>query len=112
MLLRLRAKGFARRGRISIEGRKRRFFVRPAVKRVQWPLLAPMQHPLRSIPIRQTFSFASESPLRRMLVRQSPLFILAALCLVLAILSPEFRQGKNMQQVAMRTCVVAIMFFQ
>ena len=80
-----------------------------AVKGVQWPLFAPMQLSRRSVPIRQAFSFASETPLRRMLVRQSPLFILAGLCIVLAILSPEFRQGKNMQQVSMRTCVVAVM---
>ena len=47
--------------------------------------------------------------LRRALAQHSPLFILAGLCLVLAVISPEFRQAKNLQQVGLRTCVVAIM---
>lgn len=47
--------------------------------------------------------------LRRLLARHSPLVILAALCVVLAIISPEFRQPKNLQQVGLRTCVIAIM---
>jgi len=47
--------------------------------------------------------------LRRALARHSPLLIFAALCVVLAVISPEFRGGGNIQQVALRTCVVAIM---
>ena len=47
--------------------------------------------------------------LKRSLAQHSPLVILAALCLVLALLSPEFRQPKNLQQVGLRTCVIAIM---
>jgi len=42
------------------------------------------------------------------LARHSPLVILAGLCLALAVLSPEFRQLNNLQQVAMRTCVIAV----
>lgn len=45
----------------------------------------------------------------RRLARHSPLLIFAALCLVLAVISPEFRGGGNVQQVALRTCVVAVM---
>jgi len=46
---------------------------------------------------------------RRRLARHSPLLIFGALCLVLAAVSPDFRGGGNVQQVALRTCVVAIM---
>lgn len=35
--------------------------------------------------------------------------ILAGLCLILAAWSPDFRSGDNLQNVAMRTCVIAIM---
>ena len=47
--------------------------------------------------------------IRRFLAQHSPLFILAALCIVLAILSPEFRQPDNLQKVALRTSEIAIM---
>ncbi len=47
--------------------------------------------------------------LRRLFARHSQLFIFAALCVVLAAVSPDFRSGGNIQQVALRTCVVAIM---
>ena len=46
---------------------------------------------------------------RRALAQHSPLVILAGLCIVLAVISPDFRQGRNLQQVGLRTCVVAIM---
>ena len=47
--------------------------------------------------------------MRQIIARHSPLFILAGLCLILAIISPEFRQTNNLQQVALRTSVIAIM---
>jgi ribose/xylose/arabinose/galactoside ABC-type transport system permease subunit len=46
---------------------------------------------------------------RRALARHSPLLIFAALCLLLAAVSPDFRGRGNIQQVGLRTCVVAIM---
>jgi ribose transport system permease protein len=52
---------------------------------------------------------ARQQDLRRRLARHSPLLIFAALCVVLAMISPDFRGGGNLQQVGMRTCVVAIM---
>jgi len=51
----------------------------------------------------------SGEALKRALAQHSPLFILAGLCVILAIISPDFRQPKNLQQVGLRTCVVAIM---
>ena len=47
--------------------------------------------------------------IRRFLAQHSPLFILAALCILLALWSEDFRQPNNLQQVALRTCVVAVM---
>ncbi len=47
--------------------------------------------------------------MKRILARHSPLLILAGLCVALAVWSPEFRQTNNLQQVALRTCVVGIM---
>lgn len=46
---------------------------------------------------------------KRSLAQHSPLVILAGLCLVLAAISPEFRTMNNLQQVALRTSVIAIM---
>lgn len=43
------------------------------------------------------------------LARYSPLVILAGLCIVVAVLSPEFRTAQNLQSVAYRTAVVGIM---
>ncbi len=45
----------------------------------------------------------------RRLARHSPLLIFAGLCIVLAMISPEFRGRGNLTQVGLRTCVVAIM---
>lgn len=47
--------------------------------------------------------------MKRLLARHSPLVILAGLCIVLAILSEDFRQPGNLQRVAYRTSVVGIM---
>ncbi|HOZ49344.1 MAG TPA: ABC transporter permease [Candidatus Hydrogenedentes bacterium] len=47
--------------------------------------------------------------MRRFVARHSPLFILAGLCLILAIVSEDFRQPRNLQKVAYRTSVVGIM---
>lgn len=47
--------------------------------------------------------------IRRAIASHSPLIIFAGLCVVLAAISPDFRSGGNLQQVALRTCVVAIM---
>lgn len=47
--------------------------------------------------------------MKRFLARHSPLFILAGLCLILAAWSPDFRSSNNMQNVALRTCVIGIM---
>lgn len=41
--------------------------------------------------------------------KHSPLFILAALCILLAVVSPIFRSPGNLQGVAQRTAVVGIM---
>ncbi|NLN94349.1 MAG: ABC transporter permease [Candidatus Hydrogenedens sp.] len=45
----------------------------------------------------------------RFIAKHSPLFILAALCIVLAVVSPMFRSPGNLQGVAQRTAVVGIM---
>ena len=47
--------------------------------------------------------------IRRFVARHSPSFMLAALCVALAAWSPEFRQANNVQQVAVRTCVIAVL---
>ncbi len=44
----------------------------------------------------------------KLLARHSPLVILAGLCIVVAMLSPEFRTGDNLKSVAYRTAVVGI----
>ncbi|HIJ74348.1 MAG TPA: ABC transporter permease [Candidatus Hydrogenedentes bacterium] len=44
----------------------------------------------------------------RFLAKHSPLVILAALCIVLAVESPDFRKPGNLKQVAARTSPVAI----
>lgn len=46
---------------------------------------------------------------RRALVKHSPLVILSGLCIILAIASPVFRDVTNLQNVAVRTCVVGIL---
>lgn len=46
--------------------------------------------------------------MKRLLARHSPLVILAGLCVVVAVLSPEFRSAGNLQSVAYRTPVVGI----
>jgi len=46
--------------------------------------------------------------MKRLLARHSPLVILAGLCVVMAIVSPEFRTRGNLQSVAYRTSVVGI----
>jgi ribose transport system permease protein len=43
------------------------------------------------------------------IAKHSPLFILAALCIILAVASPSFRSPGNLQGVAQRTAVVGIM---
>ncbi|HNZ48435.1 MAG TPA: ABC transporter permease [Candidatus Hydrogenedentes bacterium] len=45
----------------------------------------------------------------RFIAKHSPLFILAALCIILAVVSPVFRSPSNLQGVAQRTAVVGIM---
>ena len=46
--------------------------------------------------------------MKRFLAKHSPLVILAGLCIVLAIVSSDFRQQDNLQRVLTRTCVVGI----
>ena len=46
--------------------------------------------------------------MKRFIAKHSPLFILAGLCLLLAVLSPEFRGLNNLQSVAQRTSIVGI----
>ncbi|MCK5862063.1 MAG: ABC transporter permease [Candidatus Hydrogenedentes bacterium] len=45
----------------------------------------------------------------RFIAKHSPLFILAGLCILLAIVSPHFRSFGNLQGVAQRTAVVGVM---
>ncbi len=47
--------------------------------------------------------------MKHFVTRNSPLFILAVLCLVLAVLVPDFRKPSNLQMVTYRTTVVGIM---
>lgn len=47
--------------------------------------------------------------MKRLLARHSPLVILTGLCVVLAVVSPDFRQPENLQRVALRTAVICIM---
>jgi len=44
----------------------------------------------------------------RFIAKHSPLFILAALCIVLAVISPEFRRIGNLQSLAQRTAFVGV----
>lgn len=46
--------------------------------------------------------------MRRFIAKHSPLFILAGLCVLLAVISPGFRGIGNLQSVAYRTAVVGI----
>lgn len=45
---------------------------------------------------------------KRLLAKHSPLILLAFLCVVLAVVSEDFRKPDNLQQVALRTAVIAI----
>jgi len=45
----------------------------------------------------------------RFIAKHSPLFILAGLCIILAIVSQDFRTSGNLQNVAQRTAVVGVM---
>ncbi|MCC6145056.1 MAG: ABC transporter permease [Candidatus Hydrogenedentes bacterium] len=47
--------------------------------------------------------------MKRTLAKHSPLVILAALCVVMAVMSPEFRQAGNVQEVMRRTAVIGIL---
>lgn len=47
--------------------------------------------------------------MRHLIAKHSPLFILAVLCIVLALASSTFRSPSNLQSVAQRTAVVGIM---
>lgn len=47
--------------------------------------------------------------MKKLLARHSPLVILAGLCIVVAIVSPDFRTADNLKSVAYRTAVVGIM---
>lgn len=46
--------------------------------------------------------------MKRFLAKHSPLLMLGLLCIVLAIISEDFRRTDNLQQVALRTAVIAI----
>ena len=46
--------------------------------------------------------------MRRFIARYSPLFILGAVCIVMAVTSASFRDPENLRNVAYRTCVVGI----
>ncbi len=46
--------------------------------------------------------------MKRFLARHSALFILAGLCVVLAVYSPDFRGAANLKSVAQRTAVVGV----
>lgn len=47
--------------------------------------------------------------MRNFIAKHSPVFILAALCIVLALASPLFRSSENLQNVMQRTAVVGIL---
>lgn len=47
--------------------------------------------------------------MRHLLAKHSPLVILTILCAILAIVSEDFRSTGNLQQVALRTCVICIL---
>ncbi|MCX8063575.1 MAG: ABC transporter permease [Candidatus Hydrogenedentes bacterium] len=49
------------------------------------------------------------NPLWRAVSRQSPLILFAGLCVVFAVISPEFRNVENLMSVAYRTSVIGIM---
>ncbi len=49
------------------------------------------------------------SQMKRTLSRQSPLIIFAILCIILAIISPDFRKYENLISVAYRTSVIGIL---
>lgn len=46
--------------------------------------------------------------MKRFVAKHSPLFILAGLCIVMAIISPEFRTPENVKSVTYRTAVIGI----
>lgn len=47
--------------------------------------------------------------MKRFIAKNSPLFILGTLCVLMAFWSEPFRQPSNLQTVALRTCVIAVM---
>lgn len=47
--------------------------------------------------------------MKRFIAKHSPLFILAALCCLLAVMSPQFRSWANLQDVSGRTAVIGIL---
>lgn len=47
--------------------------------------------------------------MKRFVAKNFPLFILGALCIAMAIWSESFRHPSNLQTVALRTCVIAVM---
>lgn len=49
------------------------------------------------------------SRVKRALSRQSPLIIFAILCIILAVISPDFRKYENLISVAYRTSVIGIL---
>ncbi len=56
------------------------------------------------------FSFVKDvSVMGHFITKNSPLFILAGLCIVLAFVSEDFRSTGNLQGVALRTAVVGVM---
>ncbi len=46
--------------------------------------------------------------MKRFIARHSPLFILAGLCILLAVISPDFRSRGNLQSVPYRTAVIGL----
>lgn len=46
--------------------------------------------------------------MKRFVARHSPLFILAGLCIIMAVISPEFRTPENVKSVTYRTAVIGI----
>jgi len=47
--------------------------------------------------------------MKKFLAKHSPLVLLAGLCVVVAVISPEFRSPNNLQNVAYRTAVAGVM---
>ena len=47
--------------------------------------------------------------MKRFIARNFPLFILGVLCILMAVASETFREPRNFQSVALRSCVIAVM---